>query len=156
MARNLVRFDPFAELDELQKQLFTDGIFASPGESSFPTTDVYTEDDKQLTVEAHLPDFAEKDINVSIDQGALIIQAEKHETEKDKRKKYVVRESSSSFYRRITLPQQADDTSISAEFRHGVLKITVPFNELPSPRKIAIDVGAPKAEAVESSPASAS
>ena len=142
MARNLVRFDPFAELNALQKEFFENGFLSPVRGSKLPTTDVYTEDDKQLTVEAHLPNFGEKDISVDVDQGALVIQAEKHEREEDKKKKYVVRESSSSFYRRIMLPEQADDSHISAQFADGVLKVVVPFRELPAPKKIAISAGA--------------
>lgn len=82
MARNLVRFDPFAELTALQKQFFSAGLFASPR-------------------------------TADIGQGALVIQAEKH-----------VRE--------------ADDDHVQATFENGVLKITVPFRELPSPKKVAI------------------
>jgi HSP20 family protein len=146
MARNLVRFDPLAELNALQREFFEDGFFSPLRGSKLPTTDVYTEDDKQLTVEAHLPNFAEKDISVDVDQGALVIQAEKHEREEDKKKKYVVRESSSSFYRRITLPEQADDGNISAQFTDGVLKVVVPFKALPAPKKIAISAGTGSAE----------
>lgn len=141
MASNLVRFDPFAELTTLQKQLFSDSIFSTRGGMSLPTTDVYTEDDKQLVVEAHLPNFSESDVSVDIDQGALTIQAEKHEKEEDKNKKYVVRESSTSFYRRILLPEHADEEQVKASFTDGVLKVVVPFKELPSPKKIAITSG---------------
>ncbi len=142
MARNLVRFDPFAELNDLQKQYFGDRLFAPLRAKSLPTMDVYTEDDKQLTLEAHLPKFAEKDVTVNVDQGALVIQAERHETEKDKSKKYVVRESSDSFYRRIALPEQADETAIRADFTNGVLSVVVPFKKLPTPHKVPISSGA--------------
>lgn len=142
MARNLVRFDPFAELNDLQRRFFEEGFGAlTPGQGRRPTTDVYTEDDNKLTVEAHLPLFDEKDISVDVDQGALVIQAERHDRTEDEKKKYVVRESSSSYYRRIALPEQADDSKIEANFTHGVLKVTVPFKELPSPKKIAITRG---------------
>ncbi|MBF4571941.1 Hsp20/alpha crystallin family protein [Herbiconiux sp. VKM Ac-1786] len=156
MARNLVRFDPFAELTALQKQFFSDGPFSSPRTATLPTTDVYTEDDNQLTVEAHLPNFAEDDVTVNIDQGALVIQAEKHLREEDAKKKYVVRESSTSFYRRIDLPEQADDDQVQATFDNGVLKVTVPFRQLPSPKKVAITTStrAPH-EAVPAAPESA-
>lgn len=137
MARNLVRFDPFAELTALRDQLFSEGLF-SQSRKMMPTTDVYTEDDSKLTVEAHLPGFEESDISVDVDQGALVIQAEKHEKEEDKGKKYVVRESSASYYRRIALPEQADEEHASAAFTSGVLKVTVPFKALPAARKIAI------------------
>ena len=134
----LVPFDPFAELQALQRQLFNDDWTVSTKRMQLPTTDVYTEDDKQLVVEAHLPNFEDKDIEVHVDGNALVISAEKHEQEKDKAKKYVVRESSSSFYRRIQLPKIADVDKIDGDIKDGVLKVVVPFKELPQPKKIAI------------------
>lgn len=136
---NLIPFDPFAEMRALQKQFFGDDFFGSRQTSlTMPTTDVYTEGDKQMIVEAHLPNFEDKDVNVTIDKGVLEIQAEKHEKEEDKQKKYVVRESSSSFYRRISLPDQADQSHIDANMENGILRVTVPFKALPEPKKIAI------------------
>jgi HSP20 family protein len=125
-------------MQSLQKQFFGDDWFTSVKGFRMPTTDVYTEGDKQLTVEAHLPNFDDKDINVHVDNGILEIQAERHEQEKDKKKKYVVRESSSSFYRRIRLPEVADTNKIDAHMKDGVLKVVVPFKKLPAPKKIAI------------------
>jgi HSP20 family protein len=133
-----VRFDPFRELDALQRQLLGDDWMTPVKSVSFPTTDVYTADDNHLVVEAHLPNFEDKDIDVHVDEGALIIQAEKHEREEDKKRKYVVRESSSSFYRRIQLPDRADANSIQAHLDDGILKVTVPLVALPEPKKIAI------------------
>ena len=86
---NLVKFDPFEEMRALQKQFFGDDFFSSPAQlksMQLPTTDVYTEDDKQMVVEAHLPNFADEDVDVSIDKGMLTIRAERHETEEDKKK----------------------------------------------------------------------
>lgn len=139
MAGSLSRFDPFAELSALQKQLFSEGLFGT--RRQMPTTDIFTEDDSKLTVEAHLPGFAEDAIDIDVDQGALVIRAEKHEKEEDRSKKYVVRESSSSYYRRIQLPEQADEDAVTASFESGVLRVTVPFKELPSPRKVTINRG---------------
>lgn len=137
---NIVRFDPFEELRALQRQFFGDEEWFRPTAKGMqlPTTDVYTEDDKQLTVEAHLPHFEEKDVDISVKDGVLEIQAERHEKEEDKKKKYVVRESSSSFYRRIRLPEVADEDKIEAHMEGGVLRVVVPFKELPAPKKIAI------------------
>ncbi|MGN6426325.1 MAG: Hsp20/alpha crystallin family protein [Leifsonia sp.] len=140
MARNLVRFDPFAELSRLQREFFEDGVYGLR-QAKLPTTDIYTKDDKELIVEVHLPDFDESDISVDIDEGALVIQAEKHEKEEDKGKKYVVRESSQSFYRRIALPQQSDQGKIAARFDKGVLRVEVPFAALPAPTKVPISAG---------------
>lgn len=137
MSNGLMRWDPFEEMRTLQRQLFGDDWTTSLRQQ-MATTDVYTEDDKQLTVEAHLPHFKEDDVDVSVDRGYLTIRAEKHEKEEDKKKKYVVRESSSSFYRRVQLPEQADAENIKAHMENGVLKVVVPFKELPAPKKIAI------------------
>lgn len=136
---NLIKFDPFAEIQTLQKQFFTDDWFSPIKSMQMPTTDVYTENDKELHVEAHLPNFDQKDIDIHVDKGALVIRAERHEQEKDKEKKYVVRESSSSFYRSIRLPEVADENSIKAKMKEGVLHVTVGFKELPKPKQIAIE-----------------
>ncbi|NTW61263.1 Hsp20/alpha crystallin family protein [Candidatus Saccharibacteria bacterium] len=134
----IVRFDPFRELNSLQRQLMGDDWMTPLGGASFPTTDVYTDDDKNLVVEAHLPNFKNEDIDVHVDDGALIIQAERHEREEDKKRKYVVRESSSSFYRRIQLPERADSNMVEAHLDDGILKVVVPLMVLPEPKKIAI------------------
>lgn len=140
MAGSLSRFDPWAELSALQKQLFSEGLFGQ-GRRSIPTTDIYTEDDSKLTVEAHLPGFADADIDIDVESGALVIRAEKHEKEEDTGKKYVVRESSSSYYRRIALPEQADEEAVQASFDDGVLRVTVPYKAVEAPRKIPITKG---------------
>jgi HSP20 family protein len=135
----LVRFDPFRELDTLQRQLFSEDWTTQLKSLSFPTTDIYTNDDSELIVEAHLPKFSDEDININVDDGALIIQAEKHEKEEDKKRKYVVRESSSSFYRRIQLPERANSDKIAAKLDDGILKVTIPLVALPEPKKISIE-----------------
>lgn len=136
---NLIKFDPFAELNNLQRQFFGDDWVTTPLKGmTIPTTDVYTNEDKELVVEAHLPNFDHQDVDVHVENGALVIQAEKHEKEEDKKKKYVVRESSSSFYRRISLPERADGAQIEAHLDDGVLKVTVPLKPLPEPKKITI------------------
>lgn len=134
----LIRLDPFAELDALQRHFFGDDFFTNSRGVNLPTTDVYTNDGKELIVEAHLPHYGQDDVDIHIDNGSLVIQAERHEKEEDKNKKYVVRESASSFYRRIRLPERADAGKIEAHMENGLLKIAVPFKELPEPKKIAI------------------
>jgi HSP20 family protein len=140
MARNLVCFDPFAELSAFTRDLFDGGLRTMQGR--MPTTDVYTtEDDKELVVEAHLPNFDENDVSVDVDRGALVIQAQRHEKEEDKKKKYVMRESTTIFYRSILLPEQADEANIAATFDKGVLKVTVPLAQSVAPRRIPIGNG---------------
>lgn len=134
---NLVKWDPFTELSALQKQFFGDDWMSPLKGVNIPTTDVYTRNDS-LVVEAHLPNFEQKDVNIEVENGALVVSADRHEKEEDKDKKYIVRESSSSFYRRIALPKRADADKIEAHLDDGVLKISVPLSPLPEPKKIEI------------------
>lgn len=140
---NLMRWDPFAELSVLQKQFFGDDFMTSFKGLNIPTTDVYTKKN-ELIVEAHLPNFVQDDVNIQVEQGVLVISAERHEKEEDKDKKYVVRESSSSFYRRIQLPERVDADNIEAHLDEGVLRVKVPLTPLPQPKKIAISAKAKK------------
>lgn len=134
---SLTKWDPFAELSALQKQFFGDDWMSPFKGVNIPTTDVYTKDSSMM-VEAHLPNFEQKDVNIQIENNALVISAERHEKEEDKDKKYVVRESSSSFYRRVSLPERANTDKIEATLDDGILKISVPLTPLPEPKKIAI------------------
>ncbi len=134
---NITKWDPFAELNALQKQFFGDDVMSAFKGVNIPTTDVYTKD-STLVVEAHLPHFEQKDVSIEVDGNALVVNAERHEKQEDKGKQYVVRESSSSFYRRIALPKRADTNNVSAHLEDGVLAIMVPLEALPEPKKIAI------------------
>jgi HSP20 family protein len=148
---NLVRFnDPFAGLSSLHSQLddmfnsfFGPGLGGSLSQGA-PAIDVYVEDDKQLVSEVQAPGFKPEDVEVTVSNGVLEIRGKKHEKEeegKDKKRSYMVRESHASFYRSIVLPKHADADSIQADFKDGVLKVIVPFKELPQPKKIAIGSG---------------
>jgi HSP20 family protein len=142
----IVRFnDPFAELSTLHSQLddMFNEMFGKSGSSqltSLPAMDIYNDNDKQLVAEISAHGFSKDDVQVNVHEGVLEIKGEKQqkEEEKDKKRTYMVRESSSSFYRRIALPRHADADKVDAHFEDGVLKVTVPFKELPSPKKIQI------------------
>lgn len=144
----LVKWDPFADLNSLHDQLNTvfNQAYGQPAHNwqLTPVTDIYSDDNSHLTIEVHLPNFREKEVDVQIHKGVLEIRAEHHEKEEDKKRKYMVRESSSTFYRSLALPERADEKAIKASFKNGLLKVTVPFKELPKPTKIAIEGGKAK------------
>jgi HSP20 family protein len=135
MTRHIVRFDPFAGFKSLRSELFDDEALRG----TLPTTDMYTNDDEELVVEAHLPNFDEENITINLAEGALVIRAERHD--EDLKKKYLIRESSSSFYRSIDLPEQAETEQIDATFEGGVLKVRVPLKQLSAPIRIPIGEG---------------
>lgn len=145
MVRDLMRWDPFRDLNSMHRQL--DDMFSGFWGSSLPSVtsalpamDVYTEGDKHLVAEVQAPGFTKDDIEVSVDNDSLEIRGKKEEKEEtgDKKRSYMVRQSSSNFYRRVRLPKHADSAKVDAHFENGILKVIVPFKELPQPKKIAI------------------
>jgi HSP20 family protein len=149
---NIVRWDdPFAGLTNLHSQLdnmFNDmfnGMPTMPAATTMaPSMDVYTENDK-LIAEVQAPGFTKDDVDVSVHNGILEIKGEKHEKEEEKdgkkKRSYMLRESHASFYRRLRLPDYADEDNVDASFENGILKVTVPFKELPKPKRVAISEG---------------
>jgi HSP20 family protein len=145
MVRDLMRWDPFGDLTDMHRRL--DNVFgdmwAWQGMTKLPAMDVYTEDNKRLVAEVHAPGFTKDDIDIRVHEGMLEIKGKKEEKEeqKDKKRSYMMRQSSSSFYRRIALPDRADTGKIDAQFEDGLLKVIVPFKELPQPKKVQIKSG---------------
>ena len=132
---SLTKYNPFEELRALQRQLFDNPFTTTLSQAV--ATDVYTVDNT-LVVEAHVPNFAEEDLDVSLDNGALVIRGERHEKTEDKQRNYVVRESSTSFCRRVQVPDGSDAKQIKAHLEDGILRVTVPLTPLPAPQKIAV------------------
>jgi HSP20 family protein len=131
----LMRWDPF---EEMQRSLL--GQPWGLGKTmAAPVSDVYVEDNT-LVVEAQLPNFEEKEVDIQVHEGVLEIRAEHQEKQEDTRKnrRYVVRESSSSFYRSIALPANAQEDNIDAHFDKGMLKVVVPLTPKPEPKKITV------------------
>ena len=80
---NLIKYDPFAELNALQRRFFGDDLFLHDAAVNIPTTDVY-EKNGDLVVEAHLPNYDRDDVDIQVDGDNLVISAERHEKEEDK------------------------------------------------------------------------
>lgn len=84
-----------------------------------------TEKDYEITVE--LPGMAEKDIEITYHDGTLAIKGEKKEEHEEKDKGYFLKERSyGAFQRSISLPGKINVEGIKAEFKKGVLGISVP------------------------------
>ena len=118
---------------------FFDDMFGNWGirNSTIPSVDVI-EDKDQYTIEAELAGYDEKDIKVDLDNHVLHLSSEKHGTNNDNRK-YLVRERSFvKFDRSFTLPENVNESKISAEFKNGILRIAIPKVPVEEPKHISI------------------
>jgi len=86
------------------------------------------ETDRELRVTAELPGLDEKDVEISVEEGALTLRGEKRSEVEDKDRGYSER-SYGRFERRIGLPKGIDRDKASASFRNGVLTVTLPKTE---------------------------
>ena len=90
-----------------------------------PTVDVAEKDDA-YEITAELPGIAETDVAVTLDGGILTISGEKKEDKNEEKKNVRISERRyGSFQRSFSLPNDADEQKISADFKKGVLKVTV-------------------------------
>ncbi len=91
-----------------------------------PAVDV-TEDDKTYKVAAELPGLDQKDIEVTVNDGMLVLKGEKRQEKEEKGKNtYVCERAYGSFQRAFTLPSGVDADKIAADFSKGVLTVTLP------------------------------
>ena len=106
--------------------------------STYPTVNVY-EDSKAFYVEAALPGYTNEDVTINVDKHVLHIASEKM-TKKDERK-YIVRERSNiRFDRAFSLPEGINEEAIEAEFKNGILTITLPKLPTEQPKKISVKI----------------
>ena len=132
-------YNPFREMEELERSAFN-GFFGGKDLAEFKT-DVSDEGDHYL-LEADLPGFDKKDIDLSVQGGVLTIQAQRHSRfeEKDNKDKVVRMERSYGSYSRQFDLSGVDADKISARYDNGVLQLILPKQQevLPETRKLAI------------------
>lgn len=105
-----------------------------------PAVDLYEADGK-LMVKAELPGLDKKDIKLTLSDGLLTIAGEKKQEKETKEKNYRRLESShGSFQRVIELPVPVQADKVKADYKRGVLEITLPKAEEAKTKEIKIDV----------------
>src|SRR5947199_2614674 len=91
-----------------------------------PEVDI-SQDDHEYLLKADLPEMKKDDVRVTVEDGILSVSGErKSEKEDQKRKFHRIERSYGTFRRSFTLPEDADSTKVTAEFRDGVLKVHLP------------------------------
>jgi len=138
-----VIFDPFEEIRRMQEslnRLFEEFERVGPRTMriEFPV-DVIDEGD-QIKVVADLPGFNKEDIEIWVEDGDLVIKAERKEEKEEKEVNYLRRERRfGRVVRRISLPAEVDVENIKAKYNNGILEITIPKTEKAKKKVIKIE-----------------
>jgi HSP20 family protein len=114
------------------------GDFVNP---AWPKLEV-TETDKQITVSAEIPGMEEKDVELLFDDGNLIVRGEMKSETEDKERQFSER-FYGRFERRIPVGVDIDESKIEAQFKNGVLKVTLPKTERAQTKAKRIAINTP-------------
>jgi HSP20 family protein len=105
-----------------------------------PTLDLGATD-REYTIAVEIPGVDEKDVKVEISNDTLTIQGEKKLENEEKGKSYYRMERSyGSFQRTLSLPEDADQDNVAANFKKGILTVTMPRKAIPKTNVKQIEV----------------
>lgn len=131
------------EVEDLFERFFDEpfGDGARTAEQTWAPNVDTAETDAELTVKADLPGVDPREVDVSIQNGALVLHGERKFEETRKEEDYErVERYFGSFYRSIPLPPAADVGKVTAEAADGVLTVHVPKKPEAQPKKITVAV----------------
>ena len=104
-----------------------------------PAVDVLEEKDR-IFVKVEVPGVDEKDLKVTFEDGLLTVSGERQFERKEDRNYHRIERAYGSFTRTFSLPRSVDASQIVADYRNGVLEISIPKKEEARPKQIAINV----------------
>ena len=129
----LRRYDPFRELDEIQRRFFGDSTFGGFG------TDIIDKGDSYC-LQADLPGFKKEDIHVDVDGDKLTINAERNVEDKDEQEGYIRRERSYGSYSRTFDISEVVADQITGDYTDGVLTLNLPKSQPKQPTSRRIEL----------------
>jgi len=150
MRAALNRFEPFRGASSLQEQfhrLFNEAWDRSSEEGGLtawaPAVDIY-ETEHQLVVNADLPDIKPEELDIRVENNILTIRGERKFEKKVNENNYLRLERTyGSFSRSFSLANTVDSEAIKADYKDGVLTLTIPKREEAKPKQIKVNVATP-------------
>jgi HSP20 family protein len=146
---SILRRDPFGELRSFQEDFnraFGSALPRLFGEEGLtggrwaPSVDIH-ESENEIVLEADLPGLKLGDFEVSVENRVLTLKGERKFEKKSEADNYHrVERSYGSFTRTFTLPSTINVDAVGADFRDGVLRVTLPKKEEVKARQIQVKV----------------
>ena len=145
---SITKFSPFANLNDfpVSFRLFEDTLnrFVNESEGNvrpwIPAVDIL-EDENQLVLRADIPGVDLGKIDIRLENGTLTLKGQSEFERKDDKTGYHrVERHYGQFARSFTMPETVDPEKVAAEYKNGVLQITLGKKELAKPRSIQVQV----------------
>jgi HSP20 family protein len=147
---NLVKWDPFVELEDVSKHLNRIfGRFPARTEADrevltmadwSPTVDI-TETDSAYMIKGEIPSVNKEDVKVTIEDGMITMRGERKQEKEEKDKKFHrIERSYGSFLRSFRVPDDVDETAVKAEFKDGMINVTLPKSGKSKAKSINVSI----------------
>ena len=137
------RLRAFGDFDDLFGRFFESpwAIQEADSKAFVPAVDV-SENENAYRIKADIPGVRKEDLSVSVQGGILTITGESKYEDEEKKEGRVIRQERryGKYSRSMRLGKDVDTTAVKAEYKDGVLELTLPKLEEVKPKKIAIDV----------------
>jgi HSP20 family protein len=134
----VVRYEPWGLLNRLRRELDQTFESAAHDASWTPAVDIH-EEAKQFVVHADLPGVKPADIEITADKGVLSLRGARNFEQKADDGHYSrIERVTGKFVRTFTLPENVQTDAIKAQFKDGVLELTIPKVAKPEPRRIEV------------------
>lgn len=143
----VTRYDPFRDLRNLQEEvnrLFTGNVGRTFDDEGIargawsPSVDIY-ENKEQIVLEAELPGMNREDFDLTVENNVITLRGERRfEKKEDTDNYHRVERAYGSFTRSFTLPNSVSGEGASADYRNGVLRVTLPKREETKARRIEV------------------
>jgi HSP20 family protein len=105
-----------------------------------PIVDIQ-ETDKEYLIKAELPEVKKEDVKVSVKDGVLTLEGERHQEKEEKNKKFHrIERSYGKFVRAFTMPEDVDEKKLLAEFKDGMLSVHLAKSDVVKPKTIEVKV----------------
>ncbi len=149
----MANWDLFREMDHLRREidhafkgfggnrLFEPAFLPGLGARAFPRINL-TQDADNYYVEALVPGIEAKDLEMTLQKGTLTLSGERKDSPASEQAKVWHRRERGvgSFLRTVELPGEIDGEKVAAEYRDGILRVTLPKKEEAKPKKIAVSI----------------
>ncbi len=134
----VVRYEPWGLLNRLRRELDQSFETAAHDASWSPAVDIH-EEARQFVVRADLPGVKPADIEITAEKGVLALRGSRAFEQRGDDGHYSrVERVSGKFVRSFTLPENVQTDAIKAQFKDGVLELTIPKVAKAEPRRIEV------------------
>ena len=149
MKASISRFEPFrgTSLQEQFNRLFNEAWERNPQDASLtawaPAVDIY-ETEHELVVKADIPEIKPEELDIRVENNILTIRGERKFEKKVNEDNYLrVERTYGSFARSFSLANTVNSEAIKADYKNGVLTLSIPKREEAKPKQIKVNVEAP-------------